>query len=142
MTQPGTLGTWKLVSMESRSASGRVISGFYDDGYLMYTADGYVSAVLMKGRRARFATDSVDGGTPEEKARAMDTYLSYGGRYYVDGEIVTHHVLFSLFPNWIGSDQVRRLALDPAGDTLTIATVNPTVLQDEEFYSYLIWQRA
>ncbi|MGI8915224.1 MAG: lipocalin-like domain-containing protein [Chloroflexota bacterium] len=136
------LGTWKLVSMETRSVTGSVTPGLYDDGYLLYTDDGYMSAVLTKGRRPRFATDNLTGGSAEEKARAVDTYLSYGGRYSVEGELVTHHVLFSLWPNWVGSDQVRRFALNPEGNTLTISTVNPVVTQGEESYSNLTWRRA
>jgi hypothetical protein len=136
------IGTWRLVTMETRSVTGRVWPGLYDDGYLLYTTDGYMCGVLTKGHRARFGTESHTSGSIDEKVRAFDSYISYGGSYSVDGEIVTHHVQFSLFPNRVGTDQVRRFALSAESDTLTIWTVNPLVIQDEETYSVLTWRRA
>jgi hypothetical protein len=136
------LGTWRLVTMETRSVTGQVWPGLFDDGYLLYTTDGFMSAVLTQGPRARFGTDSHTSGSTDEKARAFDSYFSYGGSYAVDGEIVTHHVQFCLFPNWVGTTQVRRFARSAESDTLTLWNVNPLVIQDEEAYACLTWRRA
>ncbi len=43
-------------------------------------------------------------------------YLAYAGSYTLDGMTVTHHVEMSLFPNWIGTDQVRAIAILENGD--------------------------
>jgi hypothetical protein len=135
------VGTWRLVTMETRSVAGRVWPGLYDDGYLLYTADGYMTAVLTKGSRARFGSDSLGDGTTEEKVRAFDSYWSYGGSYAVDGEIVTHRVRFCQFPNWVGTTQVRRYALSHESDTLTLWNVNALMIQGEEAYACLTWRR-
>jgi hypothetical protein len=101
-----------------------------------------MSVVFTIGPRARFENDSLRSGSIDEKVRAFDSYFSYGGRYSVDGDIVTHHIQFCMFPNWVGTDQVRRFALGPESDTLTIWTVNPTVIQGEETYACHTWRRA
>jgi hypothetical protein len=136
------LGAWRLVATETRSVSGRVWTERWASGYLLYTADGYMSAVLTTGTRTRFGGDEFRSGSADEKIRAFDSYFTYGGRYSVDGDIVAHHVEFSLFPNWVGTDQVRRFVLSPESDTLTLWNVNPLVIQGEEAYSRLTWHRA
>jgi hypothetical protein len=101
-----------------------------------------MSVVLTAGPRARFGADYFRSGSADEKTRAFDSYFTYGGRYAVEGDIVTHHILFCLFPNWVGTDQVRRFALGPEGDILTLSNVNPLEFQGEEVYYRLIWRRA
>jgi hypothetical protein len=125
-----------------RSASGRVWPAGFDDGYLMYTPDGYMSVVLTKEPRARFDNDSRERGTVDEKVRAFDSYISYGGSYVVDGDIVTHQVRFCLFPNVVGTSQLRRFAINPESTTLTLWTVDPLVMQGEKAYGCLTWRRA
>ena len=66
-------------------------------GRLIYSEDGYMSAVIMPANRPKFAADSLREGSTEEKA-AADTYMSYCGKYEVRGEKVFHHVEASLFP--------------------------------------------
>jgi hypothetical protein len=135
------LGTWRLVSTETRSVSGRVWQDLSDDGYLLYTTDGYMSVVLTAGPRARFGADNFRSGSAEEKIRAFDSYFTYGGRYSVEADIVTHHIEFSLFPNWVGTDQIRRFVLSSESGTLTLSNVNPLVIQGEEAYTRLTWRR-
>jgi hypothetical protein len=101
-----------------------------------------MSVVLTAGPRARFEADNFRSGSADEKIQAFDSYFTYGGRYTVEGDIVTHHLLFCLFPNWVGTDQVRRFALDPEGGTLTLSNVNPLVIRGEEVHYRLIWRRA
>ena len=45
----------------------------------------------------------------EEKARAFDAYVTYCGRYRVDGDVAYHRIEMSLLPNWIGEEQARRI---------------------------------
>jgi hypothetical protein len=94
------------------------------------------------GSRARFDNDSLRAGSVDKKVRAFASYFSYGGRYSVDGDTITHHVLFCLSPNWVGTPQVRRFALGPESATLPLWTVNPTVIQGEETYACHTWCRA
>ncbi len=64
-------------------------------------------------------------GSTEEKVHAVDTYVSYCGRYEFQGDVVIHHVELSLFPNWVGVDQERLAEL--RGNRLTLST-RPMVL--------------
>jgi hypothetical protein len=108
----------------------------------MYTPDGYMSVVLTKEPRARFEIDNRDRGTAEEKVGAFDSYISYGGSYVVEGEIVTHQVHFCLNPNVVGTSQLRRFAVNPESALLTLWTVSPLMMQGEEGYGCLTWRRA
>jgi hypothetical protein len=54
-------------------------------------------------------------GTP--RARAYAETIAYGGFFDVEGDTDIHRVDVSIFPNWVGLDQRRRLDLD--GDRLT-----------------------
>jgi hypothetical protein len=50
-------------------------------------------------------------------ARAVEGVVAYAGPYRFHGDRVIHHVVLSLFPYWVGSDQQRRVEL--AGDRLS-----------------------
>jgi hypothetical protein len=52
---------------------------------------------------------------------------------------VVHHVEVSLFPNWVGSAQVRHYEL--AGNRLTLSTA-PLLQGGRERRAYLVWERA
>ena len=86
--------------------------------YLIYTADGYMSAEIMDPDRQQsdpnFPLETASARTlsDSDRARAYSTYLSYCGTYSVEGEIVTHHVKAELIPSWTGSDQTRHFKFD------------------------------
>ena len=69
-------GTWELERWELVYEDGRPPEcplGEDAVGYLMYTADGHVSASLARAERA-----PMDGSEPG-KARAFDAYFGYAG---------------------------------------------------------------
>jgi hypothetical protein len=115
-------GTWKFVSLEIKTANGKTVYPFGKTpfGMLIYTADGYLSYLCMDPARPKFKSDNLLGGTKEEIAEAFKSFDAYVGTYTVDAQngIVTHHVLGSKFPNWVGSDQVRHFRF--SGDNLMI----------------------
>jgi len=82
--------------------------------------DGYLNLVFMSGDRATFATPDVMGGSDAEKVAASDSYVSFGGPCWVEGDAVVVDVAHSLFPNWVGREQRRRFVLN--GDRLTLQT--------------------
>ena len=64
------VGTWRLVSLEVRGSDGQVQYPYGPDatGYLMYSADGYMSAVVMSANRPSFAAgDSLPGALRSEQ---------------------------------------------------------------------------
>jgi hypothetical protein len=108
-------------------------------GYLIYTADGYMSAVLTPVARLPFAAGDILRGTGAEQARAAATCIAYAGRYMVQEGRVLHHVETSLFPNWVGGAQERRYELN--GDRLPLSTA-PLLQDGQERCALLVWERA
>lgn len=98
--------------MEGRRASGEVFLpwGRSVRGRLTYDRSGHVSLQLSKPDRARFASDDLEAGAPDEVQRAFDGYHAWFGRFALgdDGSTVTHYIESSLFPNWEGQEQTRR----------------------------------
>lgn len=108
-------------------------------GILVYGDDGYMFVAIMRAERAPFAADDLLGGSVEEKARAAETYVSYCGRYEVSGDRVVHNVELSLFPNWVGAEQERLVAIE--GDRLTLRT-RPMLLEGAQQTAHLVWERV
>ncbi|MFZ0640059.1 MAG: lipocalin-like domain-containing protein [Candidatus Acidiferrales bacterium] len=117
------IGAWGLLSMREMGADGKVVYPLGEDaqGQIMYSAEGRMSAQLMRAKTPRFAKDDTREATSEERARAWRDYFGYFGSYSIDAErnAVIHHVEGSWFPNLNGSEQVRvfrfegeRLVLD------------------------------
>ena len=137
------VGSWDLVSLESRSADGEVHKPFGETprGRITYTADGRMSAQVMHSERPPFASGDLYGGSEAERAAAYAGYVAYYGSYRVDAAVgaVYHRIAGSLFPNWIGSEQERFYRLD--GDRLILST-RPFSSQGEEVTAHVVWQRA
>jgi Lipocalin-like domain len=127
MTADPLVGTWRLISWENKTADGRISYPVGTDalGYIItYSEDGYMFVAIMRPNRTKFSAGDLLGGTPEEKAHAAETYVSYCGTYDFRGETVIHHVELSLFPNWVGVDQER--LVEVRANRLTLST-RPTV---------------
>ena len=103
------VGTWRLASFELSSADGKVHHPFGEDvaGHIIYGEDGYMSVTMSAASRPRCAAKDLRLASMEEKAAATDTYVSYSGRYEIQGDRVLHHVEVSLFPNWVGITHER-----------------------------------
>ena len=114
------IGTWKLMSWEFTQPDGTIQYLYGKDvvGYLMYTADGYMSAQIMDPDRQQsdpsFPLEMATGQTlpDSDRARAYGTYVAYCGTYTVEGDKVIHHVKAGLIPSWTGSDQRRRFRFE------------------------------
>ena len=136
------IGTWRLVSWENRSVGDDQVSysvGRDAVGYIIYNQDGYMFVAIMAPNRLRFATEDLFSGTTEEEAQAEETYVSYCGRYDLQGDVVFHHVELSLFPNWVGTEQERLVELRE--NRLTLST-RPIPLEGTEQTAHLIWERV
>jgi lipocalin-like protein len=135
------VGAWRLVSWENRAADGRVTYPMGTDalGYLIYTADSRFSVMISRAGRPGFAAGDLLGGTMEEQARAVGSFVAYAGRYSWHGDQVVHHVELSLFPNWVGSDQER--AVELSGDRLTLSA-SPLLLGGKRQVPRLVWERV
>jgi hypothetical protein len=134
------VGTWRLLSLEARTATGQVgfPLGNKAQGYLLYSGEGYMSAAIMQAQRAHFGSPDMQRTQSEEKLTAYDTYSSYCGRYEVQGQKVIHHIEVSLFPNWSGTSQERFFEFSE--DRLTLSTA-PMAYGGVEQRLFAVWQR-
>ncbi len=133
------IGTWRLVSVDAGREDGSLNRKGSRPGYIIYSADGYMSVAFMKESRSEFASGDIRGGTVEEKVEALNGYISYSGRYEVAGDRVYHNIEVSLFPNWIGEKQERYYKFE--GDTLILSTPLQLV-GGMMLSSHLVWERA
>ncbi len=140
MTVNPLVGTWKLISAETRSENNEIHYRFGRDavGYLIYNEDGYVSLNIMSADRQPFSCDRPRYGNTLEKAAAFETYTSYCGTYDLRGDTVIHHVKLSLFPNWVGSNLER--IVDIVGDILMLRT-QPFFVDGRIQTGYMTWKR-
>lgn len=134
------VGTWKLVSVETRMTDGRSYASFGEnpEGYVIYSADGFMSVTMQYGNRPHFVSQNAREASLEEKASVSDTFSAYAGRYELlpGADTVIHHIDVSSNPNWNGVQQVRRYQID--ADQLTLSNKQPIA----DSISYLIWKRV
>jgi hypothetical protein len=135
------VGTWRLISWENRTVDGDVSHPLGEEasGYIAYNDDGYMFVAIMRPARTHFVAGDLLSATTVEKARAAEGYVSYCGRYELQGDIVIHHVELSLFPNWVGVDQER--LVDTSADRLTLST-RPLLLDGRQQTAHLVWERV
>jgi len=103
------IGTWRLASFEYFISDGRATYPFgqHPSGFLIYTADGYMTMTIASEGYLRLPADPhtpVPDGTADT---AKVLYASFAGRYKVTETHVVHHVEVSLREDWVGSPRVR-----------------------------------
>jgi hypothetical protein len=114
-------GRWSVLSWEQLYDDGRVVlpMGEELEGFIEYSDYGMFCVVSKKGRK-QFTTGGQWNAEDAEKAEAYSSYLTYAGGYDVEGNTISHHVKYSIFPNWEGVTQYRTAVLE--GDLLSLTT--------------------
>jgi Lipocalin-like domain len=106
------VGSWKLVSVvyeDVQTTQRTPVLGEHPRGYQIATPDGLWLA-LVTGENRPIPK------TTEERARALQTMISYSGRYRVeDGKVITK-VEVAWNESWVGGEQVRFIRFE--GDDL------------------------
>ncbi len=112
-------GRWNVLAWEQIYDDGRVVHpmGKELEGFIEYGEYG-MFCVIAKAGRANFTTGGQWSASDAEKAAAYNGYLSYAGGYEVQGNVVLHHVRYSLCPDWKGGVQRRVASFD--GEVLTL----------------------
>ena len=134
-------GCWRLLAWIQHYDDGRVKQTFgpTPQGQITYVA-GRMSCVMSRPDRVRFTTGGQWNADATEKAGAYDALMAYTGTYEMslDGNFVTHHVDQSLFPNWIGGAQRRKVEWEGEKLTLTARLEEGT---SEARTARLVWER-
>jgi hypothetical protein len=135
----GVVGAWSLASFDTDERDGSSKPRFGQDpvGYLLYTSDGHMAAVLAGTHRPELKSPSGSSSTEEQRTLALANFLAYAGRYDIRGDRVFHHVEVSVFTNLMGTTLERRFKIE--GDVLTIRTVPPEIWGSSNI---LVWKRA
>lgn len=97
------VGSWKLVSVVYEDATTKErtpVLGEHPRGYQIATRDGLWLALVTAGKRPV-------PKTLEERARALQTMISYSGRYRVEDGKITTKVEVAWNEAWVGGEQIR-----------------------------------
>lgn len=131
------------MSLHARWSDGRLTYLFGEDatGLITYDASGFFSAQLMRQNRPEFTSNDMQRSNPDEMKQAFEGYIAYWGRFEVNEEagILNHLPEGSLFPNWIGTVQPRKIEFD--GPYLTLSS-QPILMNGLETIGIVKWQKA
>ena len=107
-------------------------------GYIMYTNDGYMSVSMASKNRPKRSSGDLTGGTKEEKIAEAETYITYCGTYEFYEDRVVHNIEMALFPNRVGSSQVRYYRIK---GSRIILTTPPISIDNKPQVCTVIWER-
>jgi hypothetical protein len=135
------VGTWKLVSAKDTTEKGEVRDSYGSNptGFITYTADGRMMAIIINGGRKPFSVPDWIASPVEERAEAFATSLAYAGSYTFSGDKVIHHVEAHSLQNFVNTDFVRFVKRD--GRDRLILRVLALLKGGERVTQELVWQR-
>lgn len=135
------VGRWDIVSWEQVYDDGRreLPMGERLEGFIRYLPDGDMVCQIARVDRPKFVKGGQWNAPDEEKARAYESMLAYSGRWRLDGDVITHSVQMSLFPNWIGGEQKRRVQVQADGTLALTARLEENTPQART--ARLVWKR-
>lgn len=133
-------GAYTLARWTARSANGTVEYPFGErpTGNLVYTPGGRVAVMLAAGDRPNLSTDDIVGEGVDERAAAFSSFMAYCGEYAIEGDVVVHRITMSMFPNWVGVEQIRHFEL--SDDELVLQSP-PFEIDGEMVVNELRWAR-
>jgi Lipocalin-like domain len=135
----GVVGAWSLVSFNVDEGKGGEKPRFGPDpvGYLIYSADSRMAAVLAGTRRPELKSPAGTSSSEASRTESLSNFLAYAGRYEIRGDRVFHHVEVSVFTNLVGTTLERHFKVE--GEMLTIRTLPPEIWGSS---NVLVWKRA
>lgn len=135
------VGTWKLVSGADTTDKGETHEAYGHNpaGFLTYTADGRMMAIISYGGRKPLSVPDYISAPAEERAAAYASCIAYAGRYTYTGDKVTHHVEVASIQNSVGTDLVRSIVL-LKGNRLILRT-NPFLKGGSQVTTEIVWER-
>ncbi len=137
------VGVWKLVSVTATNTDGTRNDapwGSTPKGTIVYTREGWMTAVINYGGRKPLSTTDRFRAAAEEKAAAYETSFSYAGRYEIKDDKVVHHVEIASVENWVKTDLIRNFRLQ--GNRLVLLTPPLPSQQGKAANVELTWERV
>ena len=137
-------GSWRLERWDAVDDGGSVMLPFGErpEGILVYQPDGtMITTIAPAGRPRLSSSDPLQGGSDTERRRTAETFIAYAGTWAMSGDDVVHDVAISLYPNWVGSRQVRHVRLLDDGARLELST-DPFLLHGRRAVQRLVWRRG
>jgi hypothetical protein len=138
--EPGSIvGAWSLVSfdVDEGKATEQPRFGPSPVGYLIYSAQERMAAVLSGTHRSELRSPAGTSASEAQRSESLRNFLAYAGRYEIRGDRVFHRVEVSVFTDLVGVTLERQFKI--AGDTLTIRTLPPEIWGTS---NVLVWKRA
>ena len=135
------VGTWKLISAVDTTDKGEAKAAFGQGpvGFLTYTADGRMMAIIAHGARKSLSVPDYISAPAAERAEAFASFSAYAGRYTLNGDKVIHHVEVASLQNRVGTDLTRSIVV-LQGDRLVLRTP-PFLKGGAMVTTELIWER-
>ena len=121
ITAQDITGTWILVARGNDDPEDARLSieryGRDPRGMVIISPDGWMNASLCHGERPPLSGDPAwhTDAPDADRLSAYDTYISYGGRWRLEGNTFITQVEFALNPGWVGGEQARGVELTPDG---------------------------
>ena len=110
---PSVVGSWRLAEWTVQGGAPRCSEEEGGpSGQIIYSTNGYMSAQVGCENMELEPLDETGG---QEAIRQWSRrHFSYYGTYVIDtdAQTVTHHVMGSSSPVWVGSERVRRFNFD------------------------------
>jgi hypothetical protein len=142
-TKEKLIGTWKLVSAKITTDKGDVHDSWGPNpiGFLTYTPDGRMSAILTFSNRKPISNNDFISAPTAERAEAFATSTAYAGHFTLIGDKVTHHVEAATTPNDLDAN-LERVIVKLDADQLILRVAKPylrggMMVRSQE----LLWQR-
>ena len=136
------VGTWKLLSAKDTTENGEVRDAYGQNptGFLTYTADGRMMAIITFDGRKPLSVPDYISAPAEERAEALATFVAYAGRYTFTDDKVIHHIEAAWVQNYVKTDQVRFI-VKLEGNRVTLRT--PPFLKGgvQLVNQELVWER-
>jgi len=141
MSEDELVGTWQLVSSKETTENGKIRDtwGRNPSGWLTYTAEGRMMAIVANGDRKLLSVADSAGAPVPERAEAFATFGAYAGSYTREGNTVVHHVEISSMPNYVHTDLTRTI-VSLQGGKLVLRTT-PYLRGGVNATSDLVWER-
>ena len=126
-------GAWALEEwfVENEDGSRSAPFGRDAQGAIMYTTDGYMTAIVRAAERFLPASNPDEA----QRAAAYSSYFNYAGSWTVDGDAVVHRIEHALDPNLVGAEMRREIGHEGGRMVFT------GVMADGKTKNVIIWKR-